>query len=321
MQTKNYRIAIPEPCHEDWNQMSPNAQGRFCSSCAKTVVDFTQMNKDEIAKHVAENDKVCGRISSSQLNTVYQIPYKERFKLARFAAACLLVFGLGLFNYSCEMESPHVNLVELTLQGKTIFTETDPEILGNIVNVDDSVFATPNKEDSIIPQEPELIKKGEFAFPEHVEGEVYITEIEECIIPDIEEEQPPSDDTTPTLTKEDIEHLPERDLYMVGAMVIVDSYKETIVEPDIIDNAMKLYPNPANQIVNFSFKPGKLEQREEIAIQIFSATGALVQNETLQLTGDTYSTAFTAADLNNGVYFINFVYNNERISQKLIVQQ
>jgi hypothetical protein len=42
------KINIPTPCHEDWNAMIPNAQGRHCNACVKTVVDFTSMTDDEV---------------------------------------------------------------------------------------------------------------------------------------------------------------------------------------------------------------------------------------------------------------------------------
>jgi hypothetical protein len=34
-------IIIPEPCHQNWDAMTPNEQGRHCTSCVNTVVDVT----------------------------------------------------------------------------------------------------------------------------------------------------------------------------------------------------------------------------------------------------------------------------------------
>ena len=31
----NFKAHIPKPCNEDWNRMSPNGSGRFCGSCIK----------------------------------------------------------------------------------------------------------------------------------------------------------------------------------------------------------------------------------------------------------------------------------------------
>lgn len=65
-----FKIHIPEPCHEDWGKMTPNEQGAFCKSCAKTVVDFSKKTDDEVQKYLAENidKKICGRFLPSQLD-------------------------------------------------------------------------------------------------------------------------------------------------------------------------------------------------------------------------------------------------------------
>lgn len=65
-----FKIHIPEPCHEDWGKMTPNEQGAFCKSCAKTVVDFSKKTDEEVQIYLAENidKKICGRFLPSQLD-------------------------------------------------------------------------------------------------------------------------------------------------------------------------------------------------------------------------------------------------------------
>jgi hypothetical protein len=101
------KISIPTPCHEDWNKMIPDETGRHCSSCAKSVVDFTGMSDEEV-KHFFLNKKeerVCGRFKQTQLQQiVIELP-KNIFSIQmplwkKFLAACLIVFSTTLF--SCE---------------------------------------------------------------------------------------------------------------------------------------------------------------------------------------------------------------------------
>jgi hypothetical protein len=65
-----FKIHIPEPCHEDWDKMTPNTKGAFCNSCAKTVVDFSGKSDEEVQKYLFENidKKICGRFLPSQLD-------------------------------------------------------------------------------------------------------------------------------------------------------------------------------------------------------------------------------------------------------------
>jgi hypothetical protein len=63
------KITIPEPCHEDWNKMTPTAKGAFCTSCSKEVKDFTKSTDLEILKTIEKSDRqICGHISNNQLN-------------------------------------------------------------------------------------------------------------------------------------------------------------------------------------------------------------------------------------------------------------
>jgi len=66
------KYSIPEPCHEDWNKMTPKAKGRLCAACKKCVVDFSKLS-DTVAKRELESynsETVCGRFGIAQLERI-----------------------------------------------------------------------------------------------------------------------------------------------------------------------------------------------------------------------------------------------------------
>lgn len=77
-------LHIPTPCHEDWNQMTPQQQGRFCSSCQKTVIDFSVLSDNQVLNIMSKaTGNVCGRFQNDQLNRPLQPqhqPAKRNFK-------------------------------------------------------------------------------------------------------------------------------------------------------------------------------------------------------------------------------------------------
>lgn len=69
MRKKTFQISIPEPCDQQWEDMTPQAKGRFCDQCTKTIVDFSQKTDREIALELkASGGQLCGRFSNDQLN-------------------------------------------------------------------------------------------------------------------------------------------------------------------------------------------------------------------------------------------------------------
>ncbi len=69
MKKPSYLLKIENPCGEDWAQMKPDAQGRFCSHCSKTVVNFAELTDNQILKIIErEEGRVCGRFHNDQLN-------------------------------------------------------------------------------------------------------------------------------------------------------------------------------------------------------------------------------------------------------------
>jgi hypothetical protein len=82
--SKAIQIRIPEPCQENWQNMTPAEQGRFCGSCQKTVVDFTLMSDKELLDYLSKaSQHTCGRFSNDQLNKdLKPAAIKKRFSWA-----------------------------------------------------------------------------------------------------------------------------------------------------------------------------------------------------------------------------------------------
>jgi hypothetical protein len=124
------KIFIPKPCQEDWAAMTPNEQGRHCTSCAKTVVDFTSMNDEDVKNFFINKreEKVCGRFKNEQLHRiVIELPrnifYIPMPGWKKFLVASLLVFSATLF--SCDTNITGKAKVETEIPGGSI-TNIEP---------------------------------------------------------------------------------------------------------------------------------------------------------------------------------------------------
>jgi hypothetical protein len=110
---KDFEITIPKPCHENWDTMTPNEQGKHCCVCVKTVVDFTEMEPPEI-KSFFEKEKgknICGHFNSTQVNKKiprlhrYLIKLQNRlennFSFHPMRKIALTALGLAMFMSGC----------------------------------------------------------------------------------------------------------------------------------------------------------------------------------------------------------------------------
>lgn len=97
--TNKFQIRLNDPCHEDWNRMTPAEQGRFCQACSKVVTDFSIMSDKELISYLTEkNVNLCGRFTHDQLDRHLAVTKTRKFSWAyvwNIAIAAFLTIGEG----------------------------------------------------------------------------------------------------------------------------------------------------------------------------------------------------------------------------------
>lgn len=121
---------IPEPCQQNWDGMTPNSDGRFCNSCAKTVVDFSMMSDEALLNYFTKKtqDHVCGRVYPDQLNRMIESLPASRRKIFQYWQYVLSFF---MFFGKAEVSTAQ-GTVKATTAKKSVIKNFDQTILGDI---------------------------------------------------------------------------------------------------------------------------------------------------------------------------------------------
>lgn len=152
------KIQIENPCHENWDTMTPNQQGAFCHACMKTVIDFSRKSLDEIKDFFTErntSEAVCGRFMKSQIKELSIDDFYERYKSwifpKKLVIVLFLVFGFGLF--SCQTTATLQEADAKSFTGKQVYLYKNNEA------PKDSSKVKPRK-----TREQQLMTKGDVAW-------------------------------------------------------------------------------------------------------------------------------------------------------------
>lgn len=149
MKKKMIQYQIAEPCHEDWNQMLPEAKGRFCSSCSKTVVDFSSMSDFSIVSYLEgkKSGSVCGRFRPDQMERNYVLTkptHSFQFDLKAVA------LGLALTTFSAvHAQLTPVDTTQVIYQEPVdgmvsvieYYDHTDERFTAGVIKIDGKVRA------------------------------------------------------------------------------------------------------------------------------------------------------------------------------------
>ncbi|GEM_PF-1424847 len=173
-------VVIPEPCHEQWDNMQARDNGRHCFTCQKTVVDFTGWEADAILNYLKSNKQTCGRFTADQLQmrepaapAVKDFSWWQSIMssglsaISKIAAAVVLLFHLASCDTAGQVAENEKAVVTTT--GAPIIAAAGPahnipgdkEIIGDTI-----VPPVPPKPLKIPVKDPEPVLMGEPAIVE-----------------------------------------------------------------------------------------------------------------------------------------------------------
>ncbi len=95
----------------------------------------------------------------------------------------------------------------------------------------------------------------------------------------------------------------------VACIVDVESFE--------MDNEIEIYPNPACNYININ--TGKISKDKDIYIQIFNQTGVLTYSNNETVNGNTIK--LDTDNLSAGLYFINLIIDNHKITKKIVISK
>ena len=152
MKKTGITLTIPHPCTQSWEHMTPEAQGRFCQHCCKTVTDFSGMTDKEIISIIkASSGEICGRLHTSQINREMiepAAPKRSFLPAAVFASLVTFVSQaeastppapMALYSDTTSKDEHSKDTLPYTISGRIIDNSGNP-LLGAFVNMRNSKF-------------------------------------------------------------------------------------------------------------------------------------------------------------------------------------
>ncbi|NML35820.1 hypothetical protein HHL17_01305 [Chitinophaga sp. G-6-1-13] len=124
-------VSIPHPCHQPWEDMTPDTRGRFCGSCQKSVIDFSVLSDSQLIELLSDtSQKYCGRFKKSQLDRLI-LPEQQATSLLPVAVlGVMLSAGLPAIASAADnhqLSATSDTTVSRTITGKV--TEKDGTVV------------------------------------------------------------------------------------------------------------------------------------------------------------------------------------------------
>jgi len=324
---KKINLSIPKPCHENWDVMTPSEKGKFCGSCQKTVIDFTEMSDRHIAEFFKKpSTSVCGRFYQNQLYKEIDLPKKRIPWLKYFFQIALPAF---LVSIKANAQKTKVLMGDTTyciqtmgfVSSKAIAEKsTEPNVVnGQIIDQDGNkiAFATIIIKNSQVGIQSD--GDGKFQLKAHPDSTLVFSAVGYRT-----KEIKLNDQTNDLLVSfERVDMVLSGEVVVVGYTIRKKSKPVPIVKK-ISDTAFKkfsIYPSPAqrNSLVNINLK--KLDAGN-YNISIINLNGDIVQTDEKDISSKNKLVSLGLKNVAAGTYFVRLINTKTAAtySEKIIVQ-
>ncbi|HMK26615.1 MAG TPA: carboxypeptidase-like regulatory domain-containing protein [Chitinophagaceae bacterium] len=162
--SKQLQLSIPTPCHENWDAMTPSEKGKFCGSCQKQVVDFSNMSDRQVAEFFKKpsTGSVCGRFMTDQLERDIEIPKKRIPWLKYFFQFAIPAFLLTIKSSSARAQGfvtvVKTNKTSKQIVGEPLMAKCTKPLMGDTLIMPEVIVTTPVK--SQVPGQPTDLAKA-----------------------------------------------------------------------------------------------------------------------------------------------------------------
>ncbi len=132
-------IKLKFSCDQNWNDMNTISDGRFCSTCQKTVYDLTDKKTDYFLTLLAEDSNgFCGRFKSDQ---IAKAPVKQTI-WKKWAIAAMVFIGFNSLwqdadaqttkNKKSNIKPENTDCGRSTLMGEIAIMPLEPQTKANL---------------------------------------------------------------------------------------------------------------------------------------------------------------------------------------------
>lgn len=144
----DFSIKVPKPCSEKWDSFTPTVSGGFCSSCNKTVTDFTKMSDEEVVRFFAgDPGHTCGRFRPDQLKVYHRGSAQSGIRpgLRLFQAGVLSVLFL-LINRPASAQTiipkmkPEVEQFHDSIPGRVATVSSEHTLRGVVTSTEEGLL-------------------------------------------------------------------------------------------------------------------------------------------------------------------------------------
>ncbi|MFT3909481.1 MAG: carboxypeptidase-like regulatory domain-containing protein [Ferruginibacter sp.] len=306
---KQIEIQIPHPCHEDWNKMTIEAQGRYCNACQKTVIDFSLMSDEQLVNFFKKKQShVCGRFSDDQLNKALIVPTKKIPWLTYFFQVSIPLFLLSL--KATAQQTFQKNNIEITsIQRDSVSACEETEVFRTIKGVVKDLQDNPVAFASITIPGTQRGMATDVAgnFSIRLSGNERFIKVS-CVGYDIEMVAVPENATDSTILIKLTRNVQGLTYVTAGGVTVRStrrSKKKKEIAPVVCTQATSIliYPNPISLnsllTIKWDYPAG-----EEQQVEIYNISGVLIQKENTIVNKYTNTTTVKLSLANTGNYIV-----------------